>query len=119
VIDPARSRQLVEGQQPKVSLTVTNTSRKEATLAGWIDYSRDGQLDNKTERASVSVPDGLKGDTVTLVFPAVPAVAGGQSYARFRLSTDAGFVAAPQPTGAASDGEVEDFRVCAGWKGFS
>ncbi len=55
------------------------------------------------------VPDGLKNDTVTLVFPAVPAAAGGQSYAHFRLSTDAGFVADPQPTGAASDGEVEDY----------
>ncbi len=33
VIDPARSLQLVEGQQPKVSLTVTNISGKEATLS--------------------------------------------------------------------------------------
>ena len=32
------------------------------------------------------------------------------AFARFRLSTDAAFVADPTSTGLASDGEVEDYR---------
>jgi hypothetical protein len=43
-----------------------------------------------------------------LTFPTVPAGFTGSTYARFRLSTDA---AAANPTGAASDGEVEDYQV--------
>ena len=38
----------------------------------------------------------------------MPSGFTGTTYARFRLSTDA---AAANPTGAASDGEVEDYRV--------
>jgi hypothetical protein len=43
---------------------------------------------------------------VTLTFPTVPANPAPNSFARFRLSTDA---AAADPTGRASDGEVEDY----------
>ena len=73
-------------------------------------------FDNASERAQATVPDGTS-SVVSLTFPAVPLDAGGTTLARFRLSTDA---AASDPTGPASDGEVEDFvlRITApsdGW----
>ena len=87
---------------------MTNTTGSAATLYGWIDVNADGVFDNATERASVAVPTGTNNGIVTLTFPSVPSGYTGTSYARFRLSTDA---AAANPTGAASDGEVEDYRV--------
>ena len=91
-------------------VNVTNTTESAATLYGWIDYNGDGVFENATERASVAVPNGSSGATVTLVFPAVPwlSPAVTDTYARFRLSTDA---AAANPTGAAGDGEVEDYTA--------
>ena len=58
--------------------------------------------------ASVVVPTGTNDGPLTLVFPTVPASFLGTTYARFRLSTDD---TAANPTGAAADGEVEDYAV--------
>src|SRR5262249_51237483 len=65
-----------------------------------------GVFDNATERASIVVPNNTSSTIVTLAFPTVPHGFAGTTYARFRLSTDA---AAEDPTGAAADGEVEDY----------
>jgi hypothetical protein len=99
---------LTIGMQPTVNVYVTNTSNSSATLYGWIDYNANGMFDNATERAAVAVSSGTAGKTVTLVFPTVPPGFTGETYARFRLSTDP---AAANPTGAAADGEVEDTRA--------
>ena len=104
--NPVADLTLTVGAQPTVNVIVTNTTGSAATLYGWIDYNANGVFDNATERASVSVPNGTNKGIVTLTFPAVPAGFTGTTYARFRLSTDA---AAANPTGAASDGEVEDY----------
>ena len=56
----------------------------------------------------MAVPDSKAAQTVVLNFPAVPNNSFGDTYARFRVSTD---VAAANPFGAAADGEVEDYRV--------
>jgi hypothetical protein len=87
---------------------VTNNTGGPATLYGWIDYDADGAFENATERASIAVPDGSTDLTVTLTFPVVPAGFLGDTYARFRLSTDG---AAAEPTGPATDGEVEDYTA--------
>ena len=110
LVDPAGDLHLLVGQTPTVDVTVTNNSGSAATLYGWIDCNGDGVFDNATERASIAVSDGSSGTTVTLVFPAVPWVSPAvtDTYARFRLSTD---TAAANATGAASDGEVEDYTV--------
>ncbi len=42
VVDPWTSLSLVEGTQPSVTVTVLNVTGQSATLAGWIDYNRDG-----------------------------------------------------------------------------
>ncbi len=106
--NPAADLVLTIGAQPTVNVRVTNTTGAAATLYGWIDVNADGVFDNATERASIAVPNGTNNLIKTLTFPAVPTGFTGTTYARFRLSTD---VAAANPTGAASDGEVEDYRV--------
>ncbi len=99
------------GAAPTVTLLATNTTGSAATLAGWIDYNRNGVFDDDTERAQVTVPDGSDDARFTLSFPTIPAFSAGQTYARFRLSTDAAFMANPSATGSASDGEVEDYTA--------
>jgi hypothetical protein len=94
------------GAAPGITLLVTNTTGAAATLSGWIDYNQDGVFDNAAERAQASVASGTTDARVTLTFPAIPDDGQGTTYARFRLSTD---VAASNPTGVASDGEVEDY----------
>ncbi|MFT5324210.1 MAG: hypothetical protein ACI8P0_002071 [Planctomycetaceae bacterium] len=97
------------GTAPTITLLATNSSGIAATLAGWIDYNHDGVFDNTTERAQINVPDGSNDARFTLSFPTIPNGSAGTTYARFRLSTDAAFVANPNSIGAASDGEVEDY----------
>jgi hypothetical protein len=103
--NPAVDLLLTQGTEPTVNVIVTNTTGSAATLSGWFDYNNDGVFDNATERAQTAVADGISGGVVTLTFPVVPDSYYGTTYARFRLSTDS---AADDPTGAASDGEVED-----------
>ncbi|MBI1311543.1 hypothetical protein GC176_09575 [bacterium] len=98
--------QSTEGDMPSVTLEATNTTGREATLYGWIDYNGDGLFDNATERGDVTVPSGTSGQQFTVTFPMIPNGAALSTYARFRLSTDE---AAANPTGPASDGEVEDY----------
>ena len=94
------------GAAPAVTLLATNTTGSAATLSGWIDFNSDGVFDNATERAQAVVSTGTTDGRVTLTFPTIPAGTAGSTYARFRLSTD---VAGEESTGAASDGEVEDY----------
>ncbi|MCO6043652.1 cadherin domain-containing protein [Aeoliella sp. ICT_H6.2] len=108
LVNPTADLVLTEGTQPTIDVWVTNTSGSTATLYGWIDYNTDGVFDNVTERTSVNVANGTTDGVSTLLFPTVPDGIAGTTYARFRLSTD---TAAASPTGAAADGEVEDYRV--------
>ena len=92
-----------------MDVNVTNTTGSTAVLYGWIDFDVNGQFSG-SELAIASVPNGTVDGVVTLDFPAEN---GGlainvSSFARFRLSTD---IAASLPTGAASDGEVEDHPI--------
>ena len=95
------------GAAPTVTVLATNRTGRLATLTGWIDFNRNGVFDNASERAQISVPNTTSQGRFTLTFPVIPAGSGGATYARFRLSTDA---AASNATGAATDGEVEDYR---------
>ncbi len=103
---PLADLTLTIGAAPTVNVIVTNTTGSAATLYGWIDYNANGVFDNAAERASVTVPSGSSNVLTTLTFPVVPGGFIGTTYARFRLSTDA---AAANSTGAASNGEVEDY----------
>jgi len=97
-----------EGASPTITLLVTNTTGSAATLAGWIDYNQNGEFE-ASERAVATVASGAFDARVTLEFPRIPKGLAGTTYARFRLSTDAGFAADPSSVGALGDGEVEDY----------
>lgn len=99
--------QATVGANPVVTIQATNKTSQAATLYGWIDLNRNGQFENATERTQVAVPAGTDDWRFTLTFPLTTAASIGQTYARFRLSTDA---ASANSTGLASDGEVEDYR---------
>lgn len=98
----------IEGDAFSVAVNVTNTTSSTATLYGWVDYDGNGRFETGTESASVSVPVGTTNAQVSLTFPAPASGTAGTTFGRFRLSSDA---AAAAPTGAASNGEVEDHRV--------
>ena len=109
VIEPAQDLALTVGSAPLVRVRATNTTGSAATLYGWIDFNRDGVFDNTTERTSVAVPTATTQGTFFLTFPTIPAGdSAGATYARFRLSTD---IEAANSTGAATDGEVEDYAA--------
>ncbi|HQX51306.1 MAG TPA: FG-GAP-like repeat-containing protein [Planctomycetaceae bacterium] len=95
------------GTAPRITLAATNTTGVAAMLYGWIDYNHNGVFENATERAQIAVPTGTTNGRVTLTFPASLIDSVGGTYARFRLSGD---IAAADPTGAASGGEVEDYQ---------
>ncbi|GMV29769.1 MAG: hypothetical protein AMXMBFR59_18940 [Rhodanobacteraceae bacterium] len=101
---------LSRGVAPSVRVTATNTSGTAALLCGFLDYNADGDFADAGEAAQVAVPNGSTGVPFTLNFGTVPNTAAASSYARFRLSTDAGCA----PNGAASNGEVEDYPITTG-----
>lgn len=77
----------------------------EGKLDAWIDFNADGDWIDPGEQiwASHSVAAGE--NVLPLTIPASATV--GLTAARFRLSTLGGL----QPTGAADDGEVEDYLL--------
>ncbi len=76
-----------------------------ARLDAWIDFNGDGSWGGADER----IADGLLllGGTNTIGFDVPSGAVPGETYARFRLSTEG----VSAPAGAATDGEVEDYRV--------
>jgi len=93
---------LTAGQNATISVTASTAGE----LALWIDFDANGVFDNASERfAHTYAASGTANLHV-----AVPANAAiGTAFARFRFSTSAAAVA--NPTGAAPDGEVEDYAI--------
>ena len=101
-------RFITAGASYSVDVTANNTTGREGTLYGWIDFNLNGTFE-AGEGASVSVPDGTNNGTVTLTFPGIDVSnAGNTTYGRFRLTTD---TTVTSFTGAATDGEVEDYLI--------
>ncbi|MCB0130678.1 MAG: hypothetical protein KDD78_07510 [Caldilineaceae bacterium] len=98
---------VVEGGTAAITVNVVNTTGQAATLYGWIDLDNSGTFD-PDERVEIAVPTGTNNVPFTLDFGAVPTGFTGSVCARFRLSTDD---AAANPTGPATDGEVEDYQI--------
>ena len=92
-----------------VEVTVLNELSEAANVYGWIDFDGDGVFE-VGESASAPVNPG---DTlVTLNF--LPAVlVAGDTYARFRITTDDG-ISTTTPGGEAENGEVEDYKLTIG-----
>ncbi|MEM6353625.1 MAG: GEVED domain-containing protein, partial [Cyanobacteria bacterium P01_D01_bin.14] len=93
---------------PASSITLNNTTGETATLYAFIDFNNNGSFNDPGERISVPVSNNATSPDTDLSFTGFTmAGSAGNTYARFRLSTDAGLTA----TGAANDGEVEDYQV--------
>ncbi|GAB4041451.1 GEVED domain-containing protein [Spirosoma jeollabukense] len=89
-----------------LTVAVNNTIGTDATLSGWIDFNRNGTFD-AGERAQATVADNAT--SVTLHWTGLSGLSAGPTYARLRLATLDSDVALP--TGAADNGEVEDYRL--------
>ena len=91
---------------------VYNNSGTDATVSAWIDLNKNGVFD-PNERTQVVVPttpnlSHYNGTPVTLTWK-MGKITEGWTYARVRVANNASEV--KNPTGLASSGEVEDYRV--------
>lgn len=97
---------LVATETASIAIDLQDPHPSQNILNAWIDFNRDGDWDDDGEQIFVDVDLGTIPGLVSLQFH-VPPVELGTTYARFRLSSSTGLL----PTGIASDGEVEDYRV--------
>ncbi|PZO56551.1 MAG: hypothetical protein DCF15_08400 [Phormidesmis priestleyi] len=88
---------------PASNITATGSG----TLHGWVDFDKNGTF-SASEYASVAVTNGTPSGN--LVWNSITAGAAGNTYARFRFTTDAS-INASRPSGIAGNGEVEDYRL--------
>ncbi len=96
-------------------IPVRNTTPGTANLVGWIDFDQSGTFD-ADEAATVPVSSGAS--SVNLTWSSLPGIIAGTTYVRLRITTDTsiatGTAATSVPTGAATDGEVEDYQISIG-----
>ncbi|MDZ7724708.1 MAG: GEVED domain-containing protein [candidate division KSB1 bacterium] len=85
--------------------TLTATANLSGYLNAWMDFNGDGDFDDTGEQ--IFTDQALSGGANNLNYSVPANVTQGVSYARFRFSSETGL----SPTGGASDGEVEDYRV--------
>ena len=81
------------------------TASQAGKLDAWIDFNQDGDWDDFGEQIFQSVDVSAGPNPLSFTVPQRAAI--GDTAARFRLSSDGGL----NPTGAAADGEVEDYMV--------
>ena len=102
----------VSTQPAQVRVRVTNTTGRVGSLCGMVDWNGDGDFGDSVggsneQAVAVSIPDGSVDQSFTISFGTTPIAPVGNSYARFRLSTQAGCA----ESSAYADGEVEDYPV--------
>jgi hypothetical protein len=91
------------GATASVSVVTSGTG----ALHAWIDFNGNGTFESSERITNWVGGNSSTGGTTTLTF-GVPEGFTGTTYARFRYSSD---VAAANPTGSASNGEVEDYQI--------
>jgi hypothetical protein len=99
-----------------LDVPVTNTTGGSANLYAWIDFDGNGRFDVAEAGSCAAVAAAATQSTCTWTAPAA-LTDGFQTYARFRLTTQA-LAAGTAPNGGdaraqglAADGEIEDHRV--------
>ncbi|MEO8493502.1 MAG: GEVED domain-containing protein, partial [Planctomycetota bacterium] len=85
--------------------TITVTASQSGRLDAWIDFNQDGDWNDLDEQIFASRVLNSGANVLTVNVPGTAL--SGPTYARFRFSS----AGALRPTGAAADGEVEDYRV--------
>jgi uncharacterized repeat protein (TIGR01451 family) len=101
--------QFIVGQPKAVNVTATNTTALPARICAFIDFNRDGTFTAGPEVQEVAVPAGSNNVLFALNFTKPLSSPSGNTYARFRLSTD--ITGACVDGGVATNGEVEDYVV--------
>ncbi len=97
-------RTLMPGEMAAEFTVTVSAAPSGALLDAWIDFDGNGAWEASEQiLTSLAVSEGE--NTVTFAVP--EDLSDGLRVARFRLSTTGGL----QPTGAADDGEVEDYLV--------
>jgi cyclophilin family peptidyl-prolyl cis-trans isomerase len=98
---------IVAGTTETATVTIQN-SNGDARLYAWIDFNGDGDFADEGEQIADGTGEfaNLGNGELTISFT-VPTGFTGTTYARFRVSTDAGLGSG----GEASDGEVEDYAL--------
>ena len=94
---------LIGGQSANLAVTVGN-SGPAAVVSAWADWNGNGNFADAGEQFAVNAAVAAGANAIPIV---VPANVNGPINVRFRLSTQTGLA----PTGAAPDGEVEDYQV--------
>ena len=92
---------------PYVKRDIVVTASASGLLDAWIDFNRDGDWDDAAEQIFASQQLEAGANTLTITTPFAPDFIVGDSFARFRISSLGGL----RPTGLASDGETEDYKV--------
>ncbi|NJN76169.1 MAG: VWA domain-containing protein [Synechococcaceae cyanobacterium RL_1_2] len=86
-----------------------------ATLIGWIDFNQDGDfLDPGEEAILTGIPISGIAQDVVLTWNNIDTnftLTPGNTYARFRVSTEPTFNSASDAVGVFNDGEVEDYPI--------
>ena len=88
-----------------LSSSVTVNVSGAGVLNAWLDYNRDGDWIDAGEQIFTNTAVVAGNNALSVAVPAGASV--GTSFARFRISTASGL----SFTGAAADGEVEDYQV--------
>ncbi len=96
----------------KVTLTIQTNGIEDGYLSGWIDFNSDGDFEDGGEKIINNYFSHAK-DTITIVVDIPKDLVSGDSYARFRYSTDQNL---PPHDSLSSgkkvrDGEVEDYKI--------
>ena len=85
--------------------SVSVIASQSGKVDGWIDFNQDGDWLDAGEQIFAS--RSVLGGSNLLSFNVPAGATPGMTFARFRLSTAGGL----SPTGAAPDGEVEDYQL--------
>ena len=89
---------------PGMPFTYTVVASAPGVLNAWIDFAGDGAWGVGDQ---IATNLALVAGTNTLILVAPSSAVPGSTFARFRFSSASGL----QPTGFATDGEVEDYEV--------
>jgi hypothetical protein len=90
---------------PGETTDIQTTASVQGALNAWVDWNADGDWDDDGEHVFVDESLSAGSNTLTLNVPA--AAKPGETFARFRFSTQRGV----RYDGPAPDGEVEDYLV--------
>ena len=108
---PVLSASTFSSTTASLTVDLQNADATANYLDAWIDFNQDGDWNDPGEQVftvyNLGTTNGVKTLSFTIPQDTGDNIVYGTTYARFRLSTAGGL----PPTGAADDGEVEDYRL--------